>query len=102
MIQPSYTTGHGQVYFRADNREADRQRILSLILERDRWRDKAEEKIALRREIEAALGIKTGQTNDESLMAGVNAIRALKAEVSRLQALLKAKSKRKTKKKGKK
>ena len=52
MIQPTYTTGHAQVYFRADTRDAE--------------------------------------------------IRALKAEVSRLQALLKAKSKRKTKKKGKK
>lgn len=55
--------------------EDQQARIGRLILERDRWQEKAEEKIALRREIETALGIETGDTNDEALAKGLKALR---------------------------
>ena len=57
--------------------EEQNRRILQLLIERDRWKAKAEEKIALRREIESVLGIQTGDTNDEALMKGVKALRQM-------------------------
>ena len=51
------------------------RRILQLLIERDQWRAKAEEKIALRREIDAVLEIETGDTNDEALAKGMKALR---------------------------
>lgn len=55
--------------------EEQNRRIIQLLIERDLWQAKAEEKIALRREIETALGIETVDTNDEALAKGVKALR---------------------------
>lgn len=69
-----------------ENEIADHKaKVLSLIMECAKWRHLAEEKIALRREIEEALGIKTGSTNDEALAQGINAIRDLQAQAKKTQ-----------------
>ena len=46
--------------------EEQNSRILQLLIECEKWKAIAEQKIAIRREIEAALGIETGDTNDEA------------------------------------
>jgi hypothetical protein len=51
------------------------QRVRELILDRDRWRTHAEQKIALRREVEELLGIPQGPACDEQFQAGVEALR---------------------------
>lgn len=62
-------------------RDEARERNLQLIIERERWKVKAEEKISLRKEIEEILGVQSNQASDEQLMAGVDALRKLKQEL---------------------
>ncbi len=59
-------------------------KILSLIFERDRWKERAEQKIALRREIQAELGISTQCSDEDALNKGLEAIRKLKAKKEEL------------------
>lgn len=66
--------------------EDSRLRNISLILERDRWKAKAEEKIAIRREIEHLLGVDAEMTNSESLQAGLESIHKLHDEIAELKA----------------
>ena len=66
--------------------EGARLRNISLIIERDRWKAKAEEKIALRREIEHLLGVDSSMTSDEALQAGLEAIHKLHDEIAELKA----------------
>jgi len=66
--------------------EGARLRNISLIIERDRWKAKAEEKIALRREIEHLLGVDSSMTSDEALQAGLEAIHKLNDKIDELKA----------------
>lgn len=67
----------------AENAERQ-QKILSLILERDQYRHQAEQKLALRREVEALLGIASAPCSDEQFSLGVERLREIVAENAKL------------------
>lgn len=68
--------------------DEDHQRILALIHERDTYKARAEERRALRVEIEQALGMesKPGDTSDDALKQGLATIAALRAALARVTA----------------
>ena len=56
---------------------------MALVEERDRYRFQAEQKMALRREIEALLGLPSAPASDEQLKAGFEALRAVVADAKK-------------------
>jgi hypothetical protein len=58
-------------------RDESRNRAIAVILERDRWKMLAEEKVAMRRELEELLGVAEGPTCDEQFFKGLYALRQL-------------------------
>lgn len=58
-------------------RDESRNRAIAVILERDRWKMRAEEKAAMRRELEELLGVAEGPTCDEQFFKGLSALRQL-------------------------
>jgi hypothetical protein len=65
--------------------EEDRKRILSLLIERDRYKFEAEQKWAMRRELEELLGIDNGAPGDEQFKKGLKALKELVAENKKLK-----------------
>jgi hypothetical protein len=72
-----------------DESRADKMRI---IIERERWRVKAEEKWAMRKELEEVLGVESAPASDEQFQKGLNRLREVlrerdeaRAEVARLR-----------------
>jgi hypothetical protein len=72
----------------AEELDESRQRNIALILERDMWRAKAEEKIALRRELEALLGMDSMPASDEQFQKGIQCLRSIIEENKALIQLL--------------
>lgn len=78
------------VELRDASHAADASRILQLIIERDRWRMAAEEKVGLRREVEELLGMPANQPcSDENFREGVMRLRDVMAENRALRARVK-------------
>ena len=65
----------------ASELEDNRENTLRIINERDRYKFICDQKIALRKELEYALGVESGDANDESLAKGLNAIKNIKDEL---------------------
>lgn len=63
-------------------RERDEARAceIAAIVERERWKMQAEEKWAMRRELEEILGVQDGAPCDEQFAKGLEALRQLKSE----------------------
>ena len=73
----------------AENAE-HQQKVLSLILERDQYRHQAEQKLALRREVEALLGIASEPCGDDQFAKGLERLRTVIAENAKLQKVVDA------------
>ena len=65
--------------------EEDRKRILQLLIERDRYKFEAEQKWAMRRELEELLGIDNGAPGDEQFQKGLKKLKELVAENKKLK-----------------
>jgi len=58
-------------------RDESRKSEMAAILERERWKMRAEEKWAMRRELEELLGVESSSPCDEQFYKGINALRQL-------------------------
>lgn len=58
-------------------RDEARKSNIQLILERERWKAKAEEKIALRCEVEALLGMESKEAGEEQFQKGLKRLRSI-------------------------
>ena len=65
--------------------EEDRKRIHGLLMERDRYKFQAEQKWAMRRELEELLGIDPGAPGDEQFKKGLKRLKELVAENKKLK-----------------
>jgi seryl-tRNA synthetase len=65
--------------------EEDRKRIFDLLMERDRYKFQAEQKWAMRRELEELLGIDPGAPGDEQFKKGLKKLKELVAENKKLK-----------------
>lgn len=68
-------------------RERDEARKINiqLILERDRYKTKADERIALRREVELLLGMESKEASEEQFVKGLNRLRKTIQENAQLR-----------------
>jgi len=73
-----------QLKAKLDEARADTIRI---IIERERWRVKAEEKWALRRELEEVLGVESAPASDEQFQKGLNRLREILSERDQWRAV---------------
>jgi hypothetical protein len=90
-----FGTGRVSVDFaRRLERERDvaRADMMRIIIERERWRVKAEEKWAMRKELEDVLGVESAPASDEQFQKGLNRLREVlrerdeaRSEVARLK-----------------
>lgn len=64
------------------------QNLRAAILERERWKMQAEQKWAMRRELEELLGVESAPACDEQFAKGINALRDLIQERDALQKAL--------------
>lgn len=65
-----------------------RDKVLSLIMERDRWQMEAEKKFSLRREIEEILGVTNEPCSDGQFERGIEAARKMRERRDELDYLL--------------
>jgi hypothetical protein len=65
--------------------EEDRKRIFNLLMERDRYKFQAEQKWAMRRELEELLGIDNAAPGDEQFKKGLKRLKELVAENKKLK-----------------
>jgi hypothetical protein len=61
-------------------RDEARKSEMAAIVERERWRMRAEEKWAMRRELEELLGVESSSPCDEQFFTGIEALRQLISE----------------------
>jgi hypothetical protein len=61
-------------------RDEARKRMMASILERERWKMRAEEKWAMRRELEELLGVESSSPCDEQFFKGIEALRQFISE----------------------
>jgi hypothetical protein len=85
-----FGTGRVSVDFvRRLERERDEARadMMRIIIERERWRVKAEEKWAMRKELEEVLGVESAPASDEQFQKGMNRLREILSERDQWRAV---------------